>query len=271
MPPGGVRHHFSNLLRDMGREWDFIESNKSSFACSRFLTNTPHAHGGRADKGVAAVLLFLLRLCLQTQPKAGPIPQVCRAQRRRRITRQCPRMAYGWGEKLFSERMCRHFREDYGIEDQSRPAITTHMVPEGTWDRRPREGSPQPICRKVFWKPRWMAPNTIGDLGRTATQDPFPSCTSTIAPRETQLIAESGTSPKPINPWFQAKLVHHQINWSTLRKEIAGVRLKNAFYNLNAPKGRPMGTQTAINSLIRKHLKLGSPPFCSRKASPKNL
>jgi len=54
---------------------------------------------------------------------------------------------YGW-EKLFSERMCRHFREDYGIETR---VARFHNVygPFGTWDGG-REKAPAAISRKVI-------------------------------------------------------------------------------------------------------------------------
>ena len=54
---------------------------------------------------------------------------------------------YGW-EKLFSERMCKHFREDYGLETR---IGRLHNVygPFGTWDGG-REKAPAAICRKVI-------------------------------------------------------------------------------------------------------------------------
>ncbi|MEV0648716.1 NAD-dependent epimerase/dehydratase family protein [Phytomonospora sp. NPDC050363] len=53
---------------------------------------------------------------------------------------------YGW-EKLFSERMCRHFREDFGLETR---IARYHNIygPEGTWDGG-REKAPAAACRKV--------------------------------------------------------------------------------------------------------------------------
>jgi len=57
-----------------------------------------------------------------------------------------PEDGYGW-EKLFSERMCRHFREDYGI--QTRIARLHNIYgPMGTWEGG-REKAPAAICRKV--------------------------------------------------------------------------------------------------------------------------
>ena len=54
---------------------------------------------------------------------------------------------YGW-EKLFSERMCRHFREDFGLETR---VARFHNVygPHGTWDGG-REKAPAAVCRKVI-------------------------------------------------------------------------------------------------------------------------
>ena len=53
---------------------------------------------------------------------------------------------YGW-EKLFSERMCRHFSEDYGLPTR---VARYHNVygPYGTYDGG-REKAPAAICRKV--------------------------------------------------------------------------------------------------------------------------
>ena len=58
-----------------------------------------------------------------------------------------PEDGYGW-EKLFSERMCRHFREDFGITTR---VARYHNVygPRGTWTGG-REKAPAAICRKVI-------------------------------------------------------------------------------------------------------------------------
>ena len=58
-----------------------------------------------------------------------------------------PEDGYGW-EKLFSERMCRHFREDFGLTTR---VARFHNVygPHGTWDGG-REKAPAAICRKVI-------------------------------------------------------------------------------------------------------------------------
>src|SRR6185369_7042001 len=58
-----------------------------------------------------------------------------------------PEDGYGW-EKLFSERMCRHFLEDFGVEARM---ARFHNVygPIGTWNGG-REKAPAAICRKVI-------------------------------------------------------------------------------------------------------------------------
>jgi nucleoside-diphosphate-sugar epimerase len=57
-----------------------------------------------------------------------------------------PEDGYGW-EKLFTERQCRHYHEDYGL---STYVVRFHNIfgPLGTYDGG-REKSPAAICRKV--------------------------------------------------------------------------------------------------------------------------
>ncbi len=57
-----------------------------------------------------------------------------------------PEDGYGW-EKLFSERMCRHFTEDYGLETRV-ARLHNVMGPHGSWCDG-REKAPAAICRKV--------------------------------------------------------------------------------------------------------------------------
>ena len=58
-----------------------------------------------------------------------------------------PEDGYGW-EKLFSERMCRHFNEDFGLETR---VVRYHNVygPFGTFDGG-REKAPAALCRKII-------------------------------------------------------------------------------------------------------------------------
>ncbi len=57
-----------------------------------------------------------------------------------------PQDAYGW-EKLVTERLCAHYREDYGLETR---IVRFHNIfgPLGTWDGG-REKAPAAMCRKM--------------------------------------------------------------------------------------------------------------------------
>jgi len=57
-----------------------------------------------------------------------------------------PQDAYGW-EKLFTEILCKYYREDYGLETR---IVRFHNIfgPLGTWDGG-REKAPAALCRKV--------------------------------------------------------------------------------------------------------------------------
>ncbi len=57
-----------------------------------------------------------------------------------------PQEAYGW-EKLMTERLCTHYREDYGLETR---IVRFHNIfgPMGAWDGG-REKAPAAMCRKI--------------------------------------------------------------------------------------------------------------------------
>ena len=57
-----------------------------------------------------------------------------------------PQDAYGW-EKLITERLCMHYREDYGLSTR---IVRFHNIfgPEGTWTGG-REKAPAALCRKI--------------------------------------------------------------------------------------------------------------------------
>jgi GDP-D-mannose 3',5'-epimerase len=57
-----------------------------------------------------------------------------------------PQDAYGW-EKLVSERLCTHYREDYGLDTR---IVRFHNIfgEKGTWEGG-REKAPAALCRKI--------------------------------------------------------------------------------------------------------------------------
>ena len=131
-----------NLAADMGG-MGFIENNKALCMLS-VLINT-HMLMAAKEHGVDRYFYASSRLRLR-----GRQAKVARTSCRSRKTDAYPAMpedGYGW-EKLFSERMCRHFREDFGMTTR---VARFHNVygPHGTWDGG-REKAPAAICRKVI-------------------------------------------------------------------------------------------------------------------------
>jgi GDP-D-mannose 3',5'-epimerase len=149
---------------------------------------------------------------------------------------------YGW-EKLFSERMCRHFREDYGLWTR---VARFHNVygPNGTWDGG-REKAPAAICRKVIEaKLAGKLEITIWGSGhQTRSFMYIDDCVKGV-----ELIMNSDIL-EPINLGSSEMVSINQL--VDLVEEIAQVKLKRV-YDLNAPKG-VMG-RNSDNTLIKKYL-----------------
>ena len=104
------------------------------------LINTHLLHG-RPEARRRALLLRLLGLRLQRR-QAEATPNVT-ALKEEDAYPALPEDGYGW-EKLFSERMCRHFREDFGIADPRRPLpqrLRPATAPGTAAARRPRPPS----------------------------------------------------------------------------------------------------------------------------------
>ena len=135
----GVDHVY-NLAADMGG-MGFIENNKA--ACMLSVMINTHL----LETSLAANVqrfFYASSACVyaaehQTDPNVT-------ALREQDAYPAQPEDGYGW-EKLFSERMCRHFREDFGLETR---VARYHNVygPIGTW-KGGREKAPAAICRKI--------------------------------------------------------------------------------------------------------------------------
>jgi nucleoside-diphosphate-sugar epimerase len=138
-----------------------------------------------------------------------------------------PEDGYGW-EKLFSERMCRHFLEDFGLHTR---VARYHNVygPQGTWDGG-REKAPAAICRKVI-NAKLSGEHSIeiwGDGKQTRSFMYIDDCT-----HGTQRILASDIT-EPINLGSDEIVTINGL--VDIIESIAGVRLKR-HYNLKAPKG----------------------------------
>ncbi len=138
-----------------------------------------------------------------------------------------PEDGYGW-EKLFSERMCRHFREDYRVPTR---VARFHNVygPFGTYDGG-REKAPAAICRKVITA-KLAGQSTIeiwGDGEQTRSFMYIDDCLHGIL-----TISESDVL-EPINLGSSELVSINQL--VDIVENIAGIKLRRE-YRLDAPKG----------------------------------
>ena len=149
---------------------------------------------------------------------------------------------YGW-EKLFSERMCRHFSEDFGLITR---VARFHNVygPHGTWDGG-REKAPAAICRKVLEAER-SGRHEIeiwGDGRQTRSFMFIDDCITGI-----ERIMHSDIE-EPIN-LGSSELV--SINGLVdIVEQIVGVKLRRR-HNLSAPKG--VNGRNSDNTKILRYL-----------------
>jgi len=151
-----------------------------------------------------------------------------------------PEDGYGW-EKLFSERMARHFREDFGLTTRM---ARYHNVygPEGTWTGG-REKAPAAVCRKIaeavisgkheleIW----------GDGEQTRSFMYIDDCV-----KGSQMILASDLE-EPIN-LGSAELVSINQLYSIV-EEIAGIKCERR-YDLSAPQG--VRGRNSDNTMIKE-------------------
>jgi nucleoside-diphosphate-sugar epimerase len=153
-----------------------------------------------------------------------------------------PEDGYGW-EKLFSERMCRHFQEDYGLETR---VARFHNVygPYGTWQGG-REKAPAAICRKVL-EAKASGKHQIeiwGDGRQTRSFMYVDDCTKGVVELYNSDFSE------PINLGSSELVTINQL--VDLAEELAEVKLERK-YNLTAPKG--VNGRNSDNTKIRSYL-----------------
>jgi len=244
-----VRYVF-NLAADMGG-MGFIETHKADCMLS-VLINT-HALMAARDSGVER-FFFSSSACVyaadkQTSAQVTPLKE----------SDAYPAMAedgYGW-EKLFSERMCRHFNEDFGLEAR---IARYHNVygPHGTYDGG-REKAPAAICRKVITavKGGKHEIEIWGDGEQTRSFMYIDDCLY-----GTNAIMASDIH-EPLNLGSDELVTINQL--VDMVEEIAGIKLTRK-YNLDAPKG--VRGRNSDNTLIKQ--KLGwAPPIGLREGMEK--
>ena len=154
-----------------------------------------------------------------------------------------PEDGYGW-EKLFSERMCRHFMEDYGI--QVRIARYHNIYgPYGTYDGG-REKAPAALCRKVLnAKKNNNKIEVWGDGMQTRTFLYIDDCIE-----GTLRLFESDYSD-PVNIGSDEQVSINQM--IEIIENISGIKKLERIYQLDKPKG--VRGRSSNNDLAKKILK----------------
>jgi nucleoside-diphosphate-sugar epimerase len=136
----GVDHVYA-LAADMGG-MGFISAHHAEILYNNSLINLNTIEAARIH-GVKRYL-YTSSACiypehLQTEADVTPL-------REEDAYPASPQDAYGW-EKLISERLCHHYREDYGLDTR---IVRFHNIfgEKGTWEGG-REKAPAALCRKI--------------------------------------------------------------------------------------------------------------------------
>ena len=238
--------HIYNLAADMGG-MGFIENNKALCMLS-VLINTNMLIAAR-EQGVER-LFFSSSACVYPAYKQTDNDVV--ALKEADAYPAEPEDGYGW-EKLFSERMCRHFREDFGLNTR---VARYHNVygPFGTWDGG-REKAPAAISRKIAMAVinKTYDIEIWGDGLQTRSFMYIDDCLV-----GTQKLMHSNVV-EPLNIGSDEMVSINQL--VDVVEEIAGVKLKR-HYKLDAPKG--VRGRNSDNDLIKA--KLGWAPSISLRS-----
>jgi GDP-D-mannose 3',5'-epimerase len=153
-----------------------------------------------------------------------------------------PEDGYGW-EKLFGERMCRHFTEDFGI--QTRVARYHNVYgPNGTFAGG-REKAPAAICRKVI-EAQLSGEHEIeiwGDGEQTRSFMFIDDCV-----QGTLLLMESGVT-EPLNIGSDRLVTINEV--VSIVENIAGLKVRRR-YDRTAPQG--VRGRNSDNTLVRARL-----------------
>ncbi|MFN8160097.1 MAG: NAD-dependent epimerase/dehydratase family protein [Solirubrobacterales bacterium] len=222
-----------NLAADMGG-MGFIESNKALCMLSSLIST--HMLVAARDANVER-FFYSSSACVYAADRQSAPEAV--ALREADAYPAAPEDGYGW-EKLFSERMCRHFLEDFGLETR---VARYHNVygPKGAWSGG-REKAPAAICRKVAEAVRSGSGRIQiwGDGRQTRSFMFIDDCVE-----GTVMIAE-GPRIEPVNLGSSELVTIDEL--VDIVEEIAGVELDRD-YDLDAPQG--VRGRNSDNSLIQ--------------------
>jgi len=225
-----------NLAADMGG-MGFIENNKA--ACMLSVLTSTHVLVAAKDAGVDR-FFYSSSACVYNEDKQ--VSEDVIPLKEEDAYPGAPEDGYGW-EKLFSERMARHFREDYGMTTR---VARFHNVygPDGTWEGG-REKAPAALSRKVI-EAKLSGDHRIeiwGDGHQTRSFMYIDDCL-----KGTRDIMRSDII-EPINLGSSELTTINGL--VDMLEEIAGIKLERR-YNLDAPKG--VNGRNSDNTMIQREL-----------------
>ena len=223
-----------NLAADMGG-MGFIETHKAE--CMQSVLINTHLLIAARDANVGR-FFFSSSACVYNADKQ--VDTNVTALKESDAYPAMPEDGYGW-EKLFSERMCRHFREDFGLETRVARYHNAYGV-NGTYDGG-REKAPAALCRKIaqavladrheieIW----------GDGEQTRSFMYVDDCI------EGTLRVTAGDSALPVNVGSSELVSINEM--VSIIEQIAGITVKR-IYKLDAPQG--VRGRNSDNTMIRE-------------------
>jgi GDP-D-mannose 3',5'-epimerase len=221
------------LAADMGG-MGFIENNKA--LCMLTVLTSTHLLEAARDQNVER-LFFSSSACVYAAGKQTDADVTALIEADAYPAQ--PEDGYGW-EKLFTERMCRHFEEDFGLTTRM---ARYHNVygPNGTWTGG-REKAPAAVCRKIATA-AITGEHTIdiwGDGEQTRSFMYIDDCV-----KGSQMIL-AGDSNEPVNLGSDELVTINQL--VDIVEGIAGIKCERE-YNLSAPQG--VRGRNSDNTLIK--------------------
>ncbi len=210
-----------NLAADMGG-MGFIETHKAE--CMLSVLTSTHVLLASRDAGVSRYFYSSSACVYAAEHQTDP---AVTALREEDAYPAMPEDGYGW-EKLFSERMCRHFREDYGMTTR---VARYHNVygPHGTYDGG-REKAPAAICRKIAHA-KMSGEHVIEIWGDGEQTRSFMYIDDCVVGSK---MIMNGSSPEPVNLGSSELVSINQL--VSIVEDIAGIRVERR-HDLSAPQG----------------------------------
>jgi GDP-D-mannose 3',5'-epimerase len=234
MATDGVEEVY-NLAANMGGI-GFISANKAAIMHDNVLINMHMLEAARLNS--VSRYLYTSSACIypmyrQEEPDCAPL-------REDEAYPADPEDGYGW-EKLFSERQCRHYLEEYGMETRT---VRFHNIfgPLGTYDGG-REKSPAALCRKIAMANPGDEIEIWGDGEQTRSYCYVDDCVEGISRLMRSDFRE------PLNLGQDRMLSINEL--SDMIADVAGIEIKKR-YDLTKPQG--VRGRNSDNTQLRRAL-----------------